>query len=512
MLRNTIIVFAGFIFLFVPYRLLACTCMPFHELTYKDYLEYDKIFVGKIESVSLDSDIGRMAKLTIMKNYKGVEEEAFIQIIMDSGSSCSIGVHVNEVYLIFLKKGEQWSMCTRYQSLEGSDNNYNDQRIVFYSNVTEGMFSDYYEDDILAAEGKINSAKPNGEWTFYNKNGSIQSKGFFKNGQKDGTWTIYSYPWSSERNVEPDKKYINYQNGLRHGEYLRIHSSGKTMEVGYFNKENKSGKWVFFNYDGTVATKIFYENGLDTLSESFHGNGQLSTRSKGRHSLEEWFDNGRPKKTRNDTLEIDWYENGNKRYEVGKTNNRTSYKKLWWPSGQLKAHYLYQPNNKVSLIDTEETPIFYADENGEISVERGNGFVNEQSLKGLVRDSLKDGIWENVYNGMSGNIIVKTSYSMGIKNGLFQKFVDDSLLIETGNYVDGLKDGVWKIYYPNGNIKEQFEYSNNGRRLINSWGPRGTQFVQDGKGVHIVFFPEISNDTSAVIIYENGVAIKREHY
>lgn len=75
--------------------------------------------------------------------------------------------------------------------------------------------------------------------THFYKDGTVKETGFFKDGVPEGKWLSYSP--TGDKTAE-----LNYQNGMRHGEF-RVWDgfTGAYMEMGYAHGELiKANKWV----------------------------------------------------------------------------------------------------------------------------------------------------------------------------------------------------------------------------------------------------------------------------
>jgi antitoxin component YwqK of YwqJK toxin-antitoxin module len=86
----------------------------------------------------------------------------------------------------------------------------------------------YYENKQMKMEGNYNNNLRNGKWTAWYKNGKIWSEGFFKDGLSEGVRTVY------------------YDNGNK---YM----------VGSYSKDEKVGKWQFFDNTGKLVKEVDFD-------------------------------------------------------------------------------------------------------------------------------------------------------------------------------------------------------------------------------------------------------------
>lgn len=83
------------------------------------------------------------------------------------------------------------------------------------------------------------------------------------------------------------------------------------------------------------------------------------------------------------------------------------------------------------------------------------------------------------YNG-DERIILSANYSKGLLHGMFIRFYENGLMADSGALHHGSNTGVWKHWYPNGQVREveKFSHNNSSRfgirdREYMSWYPDG---------------------------------------
>ena len=160
---------------------------------------------------------------------------------------------------------------------------------------------------------------PNGDIKSWYKNGELSSRAYYRNGKLDGEFVSMD---SLGRNVgvqnflngklhgiyrvqNPETKdlyeYIEYENGKKHGKYLKNFLNGNSeIEMYYYHdsKDSISKEWfetgeirrirnfsddtleglfqVFYK-NGTIWRESIYENGNATFEKQFHENGKLKS-------------------------------------------------------------------------------------------------------------------------------------------------------------------------------------------------------------------------------------------
>jgi len=98
------------------------------------------------------------------------------------------------------------------------------------------------------------NGKCTGEWNYYLENGQLEKKGSFINQQQIGEWIFYK-----------DGYLYNiayFENGLIQTDKW-FYPSGKKFALGFYKNGEKSGKWEYFEENGTVKLIERYKNGKE---------------------------------------------------------------------------------------------------------------------------------------------------------------------------------------------------------------------------------------------------------
>ncbi len=241
-----------------------------------------------------------------------------------------------------------------------------------------------------------------GRWTTYVtkdrtetstiENSMLYEIGEMKNSKKQGLWTTYITK-TKQKLTE-----INYVNGEKNGIYCEYNSDGKMVAKGTLINGKAQGLSAWYYPDGKKEAEVLYKNGkiegeyreFDQKGEVImvgnhkhgrrQGNWIIKLNKKGDEIL--WCDNNRHK----DTIVF---------HTSGKMQNG-SKKGLWT---------IYEAKTKAKV--------------GEMS------YV----------DGMLDGMFILYYD--NGQILEKTSYTRGIKNGKHQEFNEKGVLIKEYTYKDG---------------------------------------------------------------------------
>lgn len=81
-----------------------------------------------------------------------------------------------------------------------------------------------------------------------------------------------------------------------------------------------------------------------------------------------------------------------------------------------------------------------------------------------------------------GRAILKGNFREGRKEGPFKAFHPNGQLKWMVSYIQDIPQGLWKFYYPDGKPLLEVIYDNGERRILNFWDQRGKQRVINGNG------------------------------
>ncbi len=79
-------------------------------------------------------------------------------------------------------------------------------------------------------------------------------------------------------------------------------------------------------------------------------------------------------------------------------------------------------------------------------------------------------------------IALTGNYTDGMKQGLFQFYYPNGQLEKIGNYSKGNKTGVWKYYYEDGNRHQILEFIEKEINVIEFWNEKGKHLVDSSNG------------------------------
>ena len=134
----------------------------------------------------------------------------------------------------------------------------------------------------------------------------------------------------------------------------------------------------------------------------------------------------------------------------------------------------------------------------------GNILKEESYLKGVENGLI-------IEYSDSGNVIVSGQYIMGIKEGIWIYEMGDQK--ETGNYMDGKKNGIWQHLYKNGNVNFEGEFVDGEPNGKHKYYYESGKIKEEGSyvmGVKQGSWKKYDNDGVLIVVvaYEGGEEIK----
>jgi len=187
-----------------------------------------------------------------------------------------------------------------------------------------------------------NEGKHHGVWRKYYNNNRIRYEGQFSHGKEIGTFKFYSAANSDHPTVI---KEFNKENSLANVSFYT--DNGYLLSKGMMEGKDRVGKWLFF-----------HEDGKNIMSEENYVHGKLHGEYK------TFYKSGKP-------TEIAYYKNG----LLDSIYRKYSIK------GHLYQHFSYKEGKLNGKA------VYYNRKTGSLTT------------KGLFRDDVRVGIWENYIDG-----------------------------------------------------------------------------------------------------------------
>jgi antitoxin component YwqK of YwqJK toxin-antitoxin module len=310
-----------------------------------------------------------------------------------------------------------------------------------------------YRNDYLVSRDLINRHDENGQktgmWRIFHQNGNIKEEQIFKEGVLEGSSRIYT----EAGRMLSDRTYRE-GNVVEEGlvdrveavEEISYYKDGVTPKrKGIYLKAVPIGMHIFYNNNGVPTKGIRYnENGVRTAEGAVNASEQRD----GLWST--YFENGKLRAKGNyqsDRQNGEWYFY----FQDGKTEQIGNFS-FGVMDGAWKWFH-------VTGVPLREEIYLRGKLNGMCVHYSDSGTI---IAKGECVEGEREGEWLiNV-----GDVREEGNFIQGLKNGVWKTFYNDGKLYHKGNFVQGDPDGKHEFYYPDGTLKEE-QYYVMGRRERN---------------------------------------------
>jgi antitoxin component YwqK of YwqJK toxin-antitoxin module len=136
------------------------------------------------------------------------------------------------------------------------------------------------------------------------------------------------------------------------------------------------------------------------------------------------------------------------------------YKQIKYPNGLVRMEGLFDEGRPVGEIKRyhengvlQGIQVFDIEGNSTAQIYAGDGTL---SARGKYKGQKKDGLWH--YYASSGYTFMMENYEEGLRQGEALVFSADSVVLERMFFVDGLLNGERLSYYPYGNVMFRYTY------------------------------------------------------
>jgi len=371
----------------------------------------------------------------------------------------------------------------------------------------EGVQKYYDDKGNLTVEKNFVNGKLDGKKTTYYSNGLVYLIENYKEDKLQGLSTSFYVNGGKHCEVnfvndEREGKFIclypngtknteiDYSNGKLNGKYLVYNQIGDVTESSDYVNGELNGKYTEY-YDGkTIKAEVNYSNGkIQNSYKSYYSNGLVKKES--------FYENGKIKKA------IEYFANGKKSIEsiydeneelelyTMYDNNEIKYFDQKFKSGELKLGLQYSKNNPNPVeVSLSKKPFEIKDLDGVV-------LISGNFIKGK-----KDGEW-NYYTN-SGILKTTNNYkndkleglSYGYENGLLESIV---------NYSNDTLSGVYETY-KYGKLNKIFNYV----KGIED-GPYKT-FYPDGTLKEEGFYKDGELNYNKLSYWQNGKISRKEKF
>ena len=145
--------------------------------------------------------------------------------------------------------------------------------------------SSWFPNGKLMAKGKYFNQQRDSLWQFFSEyDGALVSEEFYVDGKKHGAEKIF-YPGKGVAEIIPwnagikegkweqfyddgaQKLVGTYKNDEREGPIKTFFVTGKTLVTGKYTKGHKDGTWIYYDDNGKVTLKEYFDEGILVKSE-----------------------------------------------------------------------------------------------------------------------------------------------------------------------------------------------------------------------------------------------------
>ncbi|MDY0103357.1 MAG: hypothetical protein RBS07_10485 [Lentimicrobium sp.] len=315
----------------------------------------------------------------------------------------------------------------------------------------------YHENGKISSEGLMRNGKPDGYWKTFWENGELKSEGNRKNYELDSLWNFYDE--TGKVTLQ-----INYLKGKKEG-IRRTIRENETVEENFSN-DVKQGLTIYYYPGGEVMRTIPFENGLENgFAREFSPDGTVITMIEYRRGFV--IDRENINRTdRNGLKQGKWkffYVNGKVKIEgVYRDDKRNGYFKEYDEKGMLTEVSKYVNDVKQEaapeLVKLDIRTDYYPD--GKVKTRAS---YKGDTPEGVRREYSPTGEVTAAYIYKKGIIIAEGIVDdEGVRDGPWKEFYTDGQLRAEGLYRNGNRIGKWRFYHPNGNLEQEGSYNNQG--------------------------------------------------
>ena len=331
----------------------------------------------------------------------------------------------------------------------------------------------------LASEGCMVDGVPAGVWKSYSDLGELISEGARENNLPEGRWWFYDQGQLREE--------VHYHQGVKHGIQV-LHQDGVLTDSVVWVQGQKEGDAKSFRPDGTlklitphqqnvregkaiqfnlreephgfrwykndrlVASEVFNrrdDEGLRTGEwKVFHASGRVLEsgpyRRDKRHGLFQFFD------ARGTLVRVERYNMGELVLDETKEEAQPELREVRRSDGSLESTTMYIQGVKQGVSRT-------FNDQGEVVA--GAIFDQDELVaEGItLKDGTKEGPWREFWP--NGQIRAEGIYESGVREGKWTFYRITGEKEQEGKYREGAFHGTWTWWYPGGQIHREEDYT-----------------------------------------------------
>ncbi|WP_281614767.1 energy transducer TonB [Flammeovirga sp. SubArs3] len=334
----------------------------------------------------------------------------------------------------------------------------------------------------------------------------------FHNGKKVGNFYRHNFYYLDGSLYQTCFTKSQKEKSPKEGQFQSFYPSGNVLEEGMYVKGKKYLKWAKFFENGQPA--LVYSINYDDKKEDngwieYHrvwdkeGNETVKN-GKGNAKLYnaqgQLIEEGKITQLKKNGLWVGYYPNGQKKYEETYKKGILQQGTFWELTGESEVYddLAFIKNKSIQ----SENKKYYTKYFNEVPVYHEHVFcystVNKEKAGKLTK---------NEFFYLDGTVYTLFYSIENTFEGQYRMYYPSGQLKVEGLYEKGKKVNIWKRYYPNGQIYQEYSmnYKDYKVRFHNVWEASGVQTVKAGEG-HV----KLINDDG--VLYEEGdVSKKNKH-
>lgn len=386
-------------------------------------------------------------------------------VVIKCENNQPIRYHYDKETLTILEKGNvelpETISCRDAEKLEEKD---------AIKLLRTGKWIQYYKGtQKVLSEGIFKKNKREGIWKFYDMDGKITKIVTYKEGNKEGNEIGYfSYP-----------DIIRYEGKNLHNKkegFWKYYSDKEHQCIygGLYKDDMKEGSWTECSFDEKTKKWYlsfkgnYYQDLKDGPAETYFPSGILSSKGEYRADLQckenpppegvefcgrrvkRWifyFPNGKIHEEGNYSFETgrriglwkEYYQTGELRAQGHREHTKVGQWTFYSKSGDIIGQYQFKGNDFMAnyCIEFKENKKL---QEGNCTAKMIQYDIERDEIK--ITEGLKQGIWKGYHP--NGKLAWEGEFLMGKKHGKWKIYDEDGNLIEEGDYNMDKKTGTWK--------------------------------------------------------------------
>lgn len=260
------------------------------------------------------------------------------------------------------------------------------------------------------------------------------------------------------------------------GPQTYYYESGEVMSVGKVEGGKETGPWEYYYENGNIRLRGEYLDGKETGIWRWFSEDGITVKEGGyKNGLADgvwmtYFESGAKQDStfyiegRMTGMAVAYHENGQLRSKGGFLRDKADGPwSVFYDNGQMQSTGEYRLSELFG-------PWKYWNMDGSPSLE----ITYKDKEESLVMNAWDLGGTQTVIDG----------------NGVYTNYDDFGTIIQSGNVENGEKIGVWKMFYSNGDVKEEGQYNGPDYSILNTWSPDGSTAVVNGNGEYTTYYSE----------------------